>query len=67
VTAEKPDSSEEFRTLTGKSATAGNIVDETRPDSTLPLVTPPAGNPGRLFVLIAANDKEVWVKSSREE
>jgi acetyl esterase/lipase len=40
-------------------------LDETRPGSALPLVTPPAGNPGRLFVLIAANDKEVWVKSSR--
>jgi acetyl esterase/lipase len=40
-------------------------LDETKPGSATPLVTPPAAKPGRLFVLIAANDRPAWVKSSR--
>ena len=40
-------------------------LNETDPGSTTPRVTPPPAGAGRLFVLIAANDKAEWVKSSR--
>ena len=40
-------------------------LDEAKPGAANPLVVPPAAKLGRLFVLIAANDRVAWVKSSR--
>jgi acetyl esterase/lipase len=40
-------------------------LNETELGSPTPKVGPPAAKPGRLFVLIAANDNADWVKSSR--
>ena len=40
-------------------------LNETKPGAAAPLVTPPNAKLGRLFVLIAANDKKEWVTSSR--